>query len=213
MRRKVNRVGQNTLTVSLPAKWVKTQGLNAGDEIELLEDGSNLVLVRERYTRKVKKARLNLDGFNKMMLARYFHEFYRQGVEVIELRYTEQTISNLKKGTEEDLVKVVKYLLSRFIGMEIISHKSQKMIINCLFSSPEISKMDSILMRIFYLIKEFMEEFINSLDGGFKEFYPKIYDYHDNITKFTYYYLRLLNLSDISLEKKCRISPENLTLR
>ena len=33
MKRKVNRVGQNTLTVSLPSKWARKYNIKAGDEI------------------------------------------------------------------------------------------------------------------------------------------------------------------------------------
>ncbi|MCK5630481.1 MAG: AbrB/MazE/SpoVT family DNA-binding domain-containing protein, partial [Nanoarchaeota archaeon] len=35
MKRKVNKVGQNTLTVSLPSKWVKKLNIKPGDELEL----------------------------------------------------------------------------------------------------------------------------------------------------------------------------------
>lgn len=44
MKRKINRVGTNTLTVSLPSKWAREMGLKAGDEINLLENGRELVL-------------------------------------------------------------------------------------------------------------------------------------------------------------------------
>jgi phosphate uptake regulator len=44
MKRKVNRVGQNTLTVSLPSTWAREHGIKPGDEIEVAEDGSNLVM-------------------------------------------------------------------------------------------------------------------------------------------------------------------------
>ena len=37
MKRKINRVGPNTLTVSLPSKWAKRYGLRKGDEINLEE--------------------------------------------------------------------------------------------------------------------------------------------------------------------------------
>ena len=38
MKRKVNLVGQNTLTVSLPTKWAQEHGIKKGIEVELLED-------------------------------------------------------------------------------------------------------------------------------------------------------------------------------
>ena len=35
MKRKVNLVGQNTLTVSLPTKWARDNGIKKGDEINI----------------------------------------------------------------------------------------------------------------------------------------------------------------------------------
>ena len=42
MKRKVNRVGANTLTVSLPSKWAMKYGIKAGDEIEGNEEGKKI---------------------------------------------------------------------------------------------------------------------------------------------------------------------------
>ena len=44
MKRKINRVGQNTLTVSLPTKWVKKIGIKQGDELDIFEEGRNLTI-------------------------------------------------------------------------------------------------------------------------------------------------------------------------
>ena len=44
MKRKVNRVGQNTLTVSLPSKWVKENDVKQGDELEIIEEHNKILL-------------------------------------------------------------------------------------------------------------------------------------------------------------------------
>ena len=44
MKRKIIKQGHNTLTVTLPSEWVKKLNLNAGDEIDLVEDNSSLVI-------------------------------------------------------------------------------------------------------------------------------------------------------------------------
>ena len=45
MERKINRVGTNTLTVSLPQSWVKRYQLRAGDSIAVEEQGSVLKII------------------------------------------------------------------------------------------------------------------------------------------------------------------------
>ena len=48
MKRKINLVGQNTLTVSLPTKWAKRYNLKKGDEVEVSEEEKNIQLIQKR---------------------------------------------------------------------------------------------------------------------------------------------------------------------
>ncbi|MBN1544533.1 AbrB/MazE/SpoVT family DNA-binding domain-containing protein [Candidatus Woesearchaeota archaeon] len=205
MKRKVNRVGQNTLTVSLPAKWVKNTGIKAGDELDIEEEGNNLILVKEKPAKKIKTVVLNIDTFNKMLLNRYFHEFYRQGVEEIILKFTKEKMPDYKSGPSIYIDKHVKKLVERFIGLEITSQTKNKIVLQSLMGEEEHGKMDVVQKRVYFLVKEFLDEFVNAIDGDFEKFRLAAYDYHDNIAKFSYYYLRLLHLSDIPEDKKARL--------
>ncbi|MGM5488726.1 MAG: AbrB/MazE/SpoVT family DNA-binding domain-containing protein, partial [Nanobdellota archaeon] len=207
MKRKLNRVGQNTLTVSVPSRWVKRHGLTAGDELTLAEQDTDLTISVGKPNKRIKKTVINLDRFNKMMVNRFFHEFYRQGVEEIVVKYTNPTLLDYKKKGE-NLVPVdqhIKRLIERFIGMEITSHTKGKIVIQSLMSQDEAAKIDVIKRRIYYLVKEYLEEFISAMDGDFAAFHAKNYDYHDNIVKFICYYLRLLHFSEIPSELKSRL--------
>lgn len=206
MKRKVNRVGQNTLTVSLPTKWAKKQDLSAGDEVEVNVQGNNLLIgTLKKGGILKKKVEIQLDDFNKIMVNRYLHELYRQGVEEIELRFTKKTLPDYKKGLDIDVIDHVKDIVKRLIGMEIISQTENRITIKTLITKEQEEDADAIQHRIYYLIKEFSNEFIKSTDGDFNSFHETISDYHDNIVKFIYYYLRLINFSDISESKKSRL--------
>ncbi|MFH1669816.1 MAG: AbrB/MazE/SpoVT family DNA-binding domain-containing protein [Candidatus Woesearchaeota archaeon] len=205
MKRKVNRVGQNTLTVSLPADWVRKQGIKVGDVLNLEEEGRGLCILKEEGRNKVLKAVLNIDDFNRMMLNRYVHEFYRQGVEEIVLNFKRPKFPDYKNGVDIDVGKYVNKLVERFIGMEIISQTQNKIILQSLISREECEKIGIVQKRIYFLIKEFFDEFINAMGADFNKFHALSYDYHDNIAKFTLYYLRLLHFSDIPDEKKARL--------
>ena len=54
MKRKINRVGYSTLTVSLPSKWAKQYGLKPGDEVEISEDGRTLRIEAKKGAKKKK---------------------------------------------------------------------------------------------------------------------------------------------------------------
>ena len=44
MKRKLVRLGGNTLMVSMPAKWVKMHSLSKGDEVYIEQDGEMLAI-------------------------------------------------------------------------------------------------------------------------------------------------------------------------
>ena len=207
MKRKLNKVGNNTLTISLPMKWVKQHSLKPGDELTLVEEDRNLLLSMDQPLRKVKRATLDLDKFNKMMVNRFLQELYRQGVEEIVIRYTRPDLVDYKsKGRKYvPVTQYIKKVIERFIGLEITSQTKGKIVIQSLMTHDEEEKIDVIKRRIFYLIKEYLEEFISAMDHDFSEFHEKNYDYHDNIVKFICYYLRLLNFSKQPSEIKSRL--------
>ena len=79
MKRKVNRVGTNTLTVSLPSKWAKNHNVNAGDDIDLEESDTSLVISKTNIVRQGKKAKVDATKlgriFNRTLLALYQHGY------------------------------------------------------------------------------------------------------------------------------------------
>jgi len=205
MKRKVNKVGQNTLTVSLPAKWVKKYSVESGDEIEIEEQGRNLLIFSKGSQKKVKKVEVVIDNFNKHMLNRHLDEFYRQGVEEIVLKFTKETIPDYKYNKDIKIHRYVRKVIERFIGLEIISQATNKIVLQSLITKEEWEKISVIQNRIYFLIKEFFDEFVLAMDDDFRKFHDKSYDYHDSIAKFSAYYLRLLNFSESSEDKKIRM--------
>jgi phosphate uptake regulator len=205
MKRKINRVGQNTLTVSLPIEFVKKYNIKQGDELDLIEQDHSLIISKQKIEKPKRKITLCLDKFNKLMLNRFMNEFYRQGFQEIELTFNVEQIYDSKNSKNIKVEDYVKYIIKRFIGMEIVSQTKNKIVLESLMSIEEYDKMEVVRNRIFFLIKEFTSEFIDAINNNFKEFHAKSYDYHDNISKFMIYYLRLLNFSDIPDTIKQRI--------
>lgn len=85
MKRKVNQVGTGTLTISLPSKWVKDNGIKKGDEIELYEDSSRLIVEKEKVTSKLD---LNIDlSDSGVMLNRMIAAIYKAGFDEVRVKY------------------------------------------------------------------------------------------------------------------------------
>ncbi|MCA9459411.1 MAG: hypothetical protein KC550_02570, partial [Nanoarchaeota archaeon] len=97
---------------------------------------------------------------------------------------------------------IIRKILNRFIGAEIISQTSNKTEIECFLHDDE-QKLEKIEKRIFFLIKETISELLINIENKtFSNFNENVYEYHDNITKFINYYLRMLDSSNKSESEK-----------
>ena len=47
MRRKIIKQGHNTLTITLPSKWVRANKVVPTDEIDVVEKGNKLIISKE----------------------------------------------------------------------------------------------------------------------------------------------------------------------
>ncbi len=85
MKRKVNKIGPSTLMVSLPSKWAKGQGIKAGDEIELTEEESRVIISKETVPKKLE---INIDlSDSGVMLNRTIAAIYKSGFDYARITY------------------------------------------------------------------------------------------------------------------------------
>jgi phosphate uptake regulator len=90
MNRKVNLVGASTLTVSLPSKWAKFNNVGKGDELDVTEEGSRLILACDSpHREETREFTVQLPEKN---IVRYIHNSYRLGVDVIRLNYSQPEV-------------------------------------------------------------------------------------------------------------------------
>ena len=201
MKRKVNRVGVNTLTVSLPSKWVKKLKISPGDELFCQEDRSRIIISKTGIMKDKKDISLRIDHFNKYVLSRYLTVLYRMGYSKITLVYSKATLRDLKSRKDVNIKKLIKKLCDRFIGMDITSQTSTKTDITCFLSSNK-EHLRTIEKRIFFLLKETIDELLKTAKKDHKTFHESVYDHHDNIVKYINYYLRMVELSDMNEYEK-----------
>jgi len=205
MRRKVNLVGENTLTVSLPSKWINKTGLKKGDELDIDESEDKLIISAVTKSKfKARKAQLNIKGFNTLLLNRFLDEFYRSGIEEIELINTPDQIYFYMTREYLNFQSYLNGVVNRYIGMEIMQKSNEKVLIQFLVKECEHEKMESINLRVYFLIKEMIHEFQEGLKNR-ANLVKKAHEYHESITRLLLYYSRLLNYSNISQDKKLRL--------
>lgn len=201
MKRKVNRVGQNTLTVSLPSKWARNKNIGPGDEVDVSELDEGLLIATKRIREKNREITLSIDDFSYYRLARYLAVVYRMGYDKIILMHNNADLFNDKNGKSVNLRQTIRKLVDRNMGSEIVSQTAKKTEIEC-FVSDEAASLERIEKRIHFLFKETLKEVLNATKEDYKTFHESIYAHHDNIAKFINYYLREVDGSNMGVIEK-----------
>ncbi len=219
MKRKIIKQGHNTLTITLPSEWVKKLNLSAGDEIDLVEDNSSLIINGKQHN-GFKSTTIDITGFSVPMLWRFFQSAYRECYDEIRIKYdsskkdyegvynyyaTHFEYSRVgEKISKEGAFDMISGLVNRFIGMEIIEHGEGYCIIR---EMGEISskEFESSLRRIFLLLLDLFDKIIDLIkenEIGDMTICKTIHQMDINIDRFIDYCCRINNkIKDSTFQK------------
>jgi phosphate uptake regulator len=153
MKRKVNKVGQNTLTVSLPVKWVNKYGIRPGQEINVDEDKAGQLSIGLKKQVQTEKAKIHIDDPTKF-LRRTIHVPYRRGVDELEVTYTDPRT-----------IKLVSDAITETIGFEIVKQGNKYCIIKNVAAGLQ-EEFDVIFNRLFMIIKTMASNSAKALKTG-----------------------------------------------
>jgi phosphate uptake regulator len=114
MKRKVIRQGHNTLTLTLPIKWVKTQNINPGDELNIEIGDDQLIVTRSEnpITKPLKEGSVFLDRNDLSSVRTSLGVLYRKGYDIINVNYN-----------NDEIFKLIKDAIHHLIGFEIVEKK------------------------------------------------------------------------------------------
>ncbi|OGY44047.1 MAG: hypothetical protein A2729_04935 [Candidatus Buchananbacteria bacterium RIFCSPHIGHO2_01_FULL_39_14] len=146
MRRKIVQQGSGALTISLPHQWTKTYNLTAGEEIELVEDGPNLVIQgKESYKPKTKELHLKkIDNFS--YLRSLIASMYKAG-------YNEIIIYTQIQPPLQEINKVI----NTFTGLELVEQTEKKIRIKAFLHSDE-TEIEHLIIKLFQTNNTFLKE-------------------------------------------------------
>jgi phosphate uptake regulator len=178
MKRKIVKQGAATMTISLPASWIKKFNLKVGDELEIDEVGNKIEISTEKAMGP-KKAELDASKLGR---------FTKNDLSHLYILGYDEIIINFK---DEDVLKQIKDRIPDCIGYEIIDQTENKIIIKSISSALE-EEFDNILRKVFLILKEMADNIYQALKN--KEFLrlKQIRDMETINNKFTSFLLRLL---------------------
>lgn len=138
MKRKINKVGQDTLTVSLPKDWAKKNNLNKGDEVDLVvKDNALTIFGKKVMGENILEITVPEDPKAAYRLVRCY---YTIGVDEIKLNFkNKKSMESIEKN------------MANFIGFEIIERTSNYWIIRTIADIKE-GEFEKVLKRMFNLV-------------------------------------------------------------
>lgn len=190
--------------VSLPSKWVKAFGIKKGDEIEITENGSNLLLESQRL-KKGEALRINLTGLNANLIYYTIYSAYRGGSEEIELVFDTEKVINKNTWEKETVLDVISSAVDNLVGMEIMTQRKNYVQIK------EISKVNreefsNALMRIFITLVNTSEDMVDAMNNKDKVVLERIKKVSDKkINKLCDFCARIINKGGIVENNKSPI--------
>ena len=150
-RRKVQKTGVATYTVSLPKSWILKQNIKPSDELIIYEEeDQSLKISLEDKTEEVKEVSINIKDYkNEIEVIRKFTAHYLNGA-------TKITILSDKAISSAYMKKII-LQIKKVIGFEIIEETSNKIVLQDFFTANYLS-INKAIRRAFNISKLILEE-------------------------------------------------------
>jgi len=153
MRRKLVKQGTTTLMISLPSKWIKSNNLDKGSEVEIDTENNNIVISTGLKENK-KILQLKLEASEETVIRALLTNAYRMDYNKIHLEFQ----------TEEQFKKISKTIKEYLLGFEVVSRSKNVCIIENI-TEPATEQTESIFIKLLFNITELIENTEKLLEG------------------------------------------------
>ena len=155
--RRVQKVGYNSLSVSIPKQYAKEMNLKQGDSVLFREDSDGtLRLIPATKAREAARANVRADqAGSKEMLTRLVVGAYALGFDTIEV--------SGKEPLDHAMIDGVLGAIRRLRGMEVVE-SDERLVVAQSFIDPTKFPVDGLIKRLQILVSRSLDYVTNSLD-------------------------------------------------
>lgn len=198
--RRVQVTGGSTFIVSLPKGWVRNVGLKAGDYVitQPQPDGSLKIAPAKEF--KIKAFRTSLivrSGMNPDAITREFVARYLAGYDIIKVTFEDKVPTHRA---------VIKDVLRKMIGVEVIEELTDSIVVQCLAKPSELPVRVAV-RRMSNLAFYMLADFIKALCTKNFQLLQGMNERDDNVDRFYKFILRQLKMITLGI-----ISPSDVGL-
>ena len=191
MKRKVIQIANSTQLISLPRKWSLKYGIKKGDELDVEEDGSKIIIGTER-AQESGSIEIDITGLDRDSFMFLIRSLYIRGYDEIKLNFNSPIADHHRIDKKIKVISEIHTEVNRLTGIEVIQQRENFCILKVL-SESSIKDFDLILRRIFLLITDASNDLVKGAVKGNRYLVESLEEKHNSITKFIANSLRLLN--------------------
>jgi phosphate uptake regulator len=186
MKRSLIFLAGKTGVVSLPASWIRKQGLSKGDELDLFEK-DNIIQIVNIAKKVSNKVEVNVTDLSQSMIFRYINTWYKLGVSEIKIYFENQE----KDG--KFLIDIIQQGIDSLIGLEIVRQTKNTCIVKEI-SQVKSEEFSAIFRRMFLTLLSMTEDSLKAIKSKDKESLINISKYSDNnLNRLYMFCVRILN--------------------
>jgi len=173
MKRKLVKQGTSTMMISLPSKWIRTNNLEKGKEIDISEIENTLVVSTENNNSK-KETEITLNNAMESSIGTLITTIYRENFSRVKVNFqNKKSFSILREILDDQL-----------LGFEVIKKAEDYCIIESI-TDPTGEQFDNIFSKLLLNIEdlfEFTEQYFSGESPKFEKTEDKIIEF-DNLCR------------------------------
>ncbi len=180
VKRSIVKHGPSTLTISLPAKWVKENNLKSGSSLDVEEKGSQLIVNTKKQ-----------DEFERLVVD--IKDNYKTGIRYINIAHRKGCDELILTYDDPSYIKRIEQCLSEdVLGFEIVKQTKNSCVIRDI-PGTKFEEFDILLERIWILLISISEDVLDAIKNKNKNTFDSIASIDKRINKFTNFCIRILN--------------------
>jgi len=216
--RTVQVTGRDSYIISLPKRWVLSNGLKKGSQLifKKLADSSLLLVPREVLEAQGRQKEQTLKEFTVRItskddptsISRRIMSLYTISADLIQVKYKEGDITPAQKASIKNTARML-------LGSEIISESSTEIIIQILINRMEFP-LEKAVRRMFTIAKSMDAEAVSALKGFDGRLLQEVIDSDQDLDRLSLYAIRQLKYGidhNLFREMGLRTSREALGYR
>jgi phosphate uptake regulator len=180
MKRKVIKLGKNSLLVSLPSAWVKQHGISKGNEV-VLEEKDGKLTVGSASAPSGSKTSIDITNLTPIV-KRALGALYKKGYDEFTVHFADH----------EELELAHEVIREEFVGFEVVQHGKNHLVVREI-SQPHADQFDTVLRRQFLVIKDFAGEAASALADKDTAWLKRLVLRDKDVNKLADFCRRLIN--------------------